>query len=89
ILFTCDLLPTFEDYPAEIMENEYDLTMTELTHHRIFRALDKLMFTKTKFMIFSHVYDLYHGAGKKDAERLLNMLPYKYEIAYDGYEFVL
>lgn len=89
ILFTNDLTRPCDDYPQIALEQEYDLVMTELTHHRIVKILPKVLATKTKFMLFSHVFDLYHGSGLEDAKELLKDLPFPYEIAYDGFEYVL
>lgn len=89
ILFTNDLTRNCEDYPQVALEQEYDLLMTELTHHRITGAMEKLLATKTKFMLFSHVFDLYHGSGLESAKEQLDKLPFPYAIAYDGDEFVI
>lgn len=57
ILFSGDLNDSFEDYPKEAAECDFDAIICELTHFSVEAAIPKFNESKTKKIIFNHVRD--------------------------------
>lgn len=83
LLHTGDLRGDFSDYPSIAAEEELDAIVSELTHFSVTNALPRLIASKTKKMIFSHVYP----ARIERIGQVAEQFPFPFEIANDGSEF--
>lgn len=54
-LYTGDLSGDFHDYPAVLLEQDFDAVLCELVHFKVERNLGTIAKTKTKRMIFTHL----------------------------------
>ena len=80
ILHTGDLRGDFADYPAVTTEEDFDAIVSELTHFSVTNALPRLVASKTKKMIFSHIYP----ARIERIGQVADQFPFPFLIANDG-----
>lgn len=78
LLFTGDLSGDFHDYPEIVFEEEFDVIVCELTHFTVENAMPKLIKSRTKQMIFSHIYPIRIDVCKAQK------FPFPVMIANDG-----
>lgn len=80
ILYTGDLAWDFHDYPAILLEEEFDAVICELVHFNVEKNLNTILKTKTKKMIFTHlsIQNITKILEMKDA------FPFEVSIAEDG-----
>jgi len=55
ILYTGDLAADFSDYPALLLEEDFDLVVSELVHFNLENNLDTIKKTRTKKLVFTHM----------------------------------
>jgi len=85
IIFTGDLTDDLHDYPQVIGEENFDAVVSELCHYRkgfgfIPGTIDKIKASKTKKIIFTHIYP---GADT-DMRKIQDTLPFESHIANDN-----
>ena len=56
LLFTGDLSTDFHDYPEIALQEDFDVIVCEITHFSLEHALQKIVNSRTKQLIFNHVY---------------------------------
>lgn len=78
ILITGDLATDFHDYPEAAAKEVFDVIVCELAHFSVEHAYPKLVQSKAKQLIFTHVYP---GNEKNVAEVTF---PYPVSVAVDG-----
>ena len=80
IIYTGDLSTDFIDYPSVISDEELDCVVCELTHFDVENSLHIIARSKTKRVIFTHIYP-----GKDELMcKVKDDLNFKFEIASDG-----
>lgn len=84
VVFTGDLAGDFHDYPKLILQEECDLVVCELTHYPVEKAIPVLQMSKTKKIIFTHLFHFEDKIHKLDGQ-----LPFQFEVANDGDEFII
>ncbi len=90
VVLTGDLCDDLHDYPETILTEPCDAVITELCHYRkpfgfVPGSIEKLMQSKTKKIIFGHIYP----GGDDDMEKIRNTFPFETAIASDGDTFVI
>ena len=80
IMITGDLNADFHDYPQLLLDQDFDAVVTELTHYSFPKAFDRIARTRTKQLIFTHIYPDTLAA----AQPLLPELPFQVHVASDG-----
>ncbi len=85
VVITGDLTDDLHDYPQVILEKDFDAVVSELCHYRkefgfIPGTIEKIKASKTKKIIFTHIYP---GADI-DMQKIKDTLPFTAHIAQDG-----
>ena len=83
LLHTGDLRGDFADYPAITAEEDFDAVVSELTHFSVTNALPRLVASRTKKMIFTHIYP----ARIERIGQVADQFPFPFFLANDGDEF--
>ena len=89
VLCSGDLSGDFSDFPALAQEEAIDLCLCEATHYEPYLARPVLKTSRLKRLIFTHIHNPWHGEGEETLKALYEELPYPYEVAHDGDEFLL
>ena len=55
LLYTGDLAADFSDYPQVLLEEDFDLVVSELVHFNLENNLDTIKKTRTKKLVFTHM----------------------------------
>lgn len=83
VLFTGDLAYDYHDYPKILYTENFDLVVAELTHLSADKLWNIFDGTKTKMMIFSHIWpENAEYLGKNAVE-----FDFPYFVANDGFEY--
>lgn len=80
LLYTGDLAADFSDYPRVLLEEDFDLVVSELVHFNLENNLDTIKKTRTKKLVFTHM-------NLKKAEMLRGIIdefPFEVEVANDN-----
>ena len=80
LLFTGDLSGDFHDYPTIVFEEDFDAVVSEFTHFRLDTCVPKMINSRTKQMIFTHVawYNI------DEINTVTDQFPFPFYIAQDG-----
>ena len=83
LLYTGDLAADFSDYPAVLLEENFDLVVSELVHFNLENNLDTIKKTRTKKLVFTHM-----NLKKAEIIRgIIDEFPFTVEIASDNDSF--
>lgn len=80
MMYICDLSCDFHDYPQIVFEEDFDAIVCELVHYDVEKNIDVIAKTRTKKMIYTHIYPSTYEKMKKNVDKL----PFEVVFAEDG-----
>lgn len=85
VLFTCDMMARFPEYPDIHKGLHYDLVVSEMAHSTLEASQEALRQTDTDRMLITH----YYAPQIVGHETILPTFPFDTQLAYDGMEITL
>jgi ribonuclease BN (tRNA processing enzyme) len=85
LLYSGDLSGDFSDYPEVVNREDFDLIICELTHYEPERNFEAIKASRTKGLLFTHIWEGKIAPVLAKAPEL----PFKLDIATDGAEYVI
>ncbi|MBR3917757.1 MAG: ribonuclease Z [Clostridia bacterium] len=83
LMYICDLSCDFHDYPQIVFEEDFDAIICELVHYDVEKNIDTIAKTRTKKMIYTHIFPTNYEQMQKNKDKL----PFETVFAEDGMKF--